>query len=99
MTDRVREIMRQCVDNSAGCICIEYPDGKCPCSQEVIKAETAIREAIADSLEGMKKTISRVYVTSREEYLNTMCDEEYNSAITDAQAKIREGGERNERIV
>ena len=37
-----REVLRKLLDNSAGCVCIEYKEGECPCEKEIDQALTAL---------------------------------------------------------
>jgi hypothetical protein len=36
---RLEEILNVLVDNSAGCICLDHPDGKCACAKEKQEAK------------------------------------------------------------
>ena len=41
-----REVLRKLLDNSAGCVCIEYKEGECPCEKEIDQALSALREVV-----------------------------------------------------
>jgi len=74
-----REVLRKLLDNSAGCVCIEYKEGECPCEKEINQALTALREVVLGKKKEAKYIDSPEAIRfNNEQYLKT---EGYNQAL------------------
>lgn len=89
MPKTLREILRNLVDDSAGCICIEYEEGKCPCSGHIDQAISEIQGLVPE--ERKEKLSLKDY-----RFLNSISleniekDEERNKIFNSAIKQVKE---------
>ena len=87
MEDKVIELLKEDCRNHGACV-----GGNCAKEcRRFNDVASSIREALAQELEKLKKGCKEIYLMGDE---NTIQHDEiiYNQAITDCQAKLREGG-------
>lgn len=75
MEDRVGDILRECVDNSSGCVCCMSKEGECICSKEVIKAKLDLVKWIQGHRRVDDGTVYNQHAKAINSALNTLCDE------------------------
>jgi len=55
MKAEIEKILEELVDNSAGCVCLEYKEGECICAKEKALATSSLTALIIKWLESKKE--------------------------------------------